>query len=418
MTVMIDEAHAHRLERVRYFPRQLIGADDLTQEQCYHRQKLRNHNRFLHGWGVVCGCDVMPANDPTAPWVVRVCPGYILTPQGDEIWIPTDARFDLETCLTESEDPSTLSPPCPPIARPALESKTVHLAVRYVECQARPVRVAPIGCGCDDADCEYSRIQDGYEFACLSELPRTHVRVRVDCEQLCDPDLIMPAPGCPDDPWVVLATVKVPDRGRLVEEITFTNRRALRSTAMLQELAHCLCDRGPRTPTEPTTEPTIELLTVTEAAIVHFEEPGVATSDDIRRPFERPSASLSVEASDRPNGVEVRFNSAVDPRSVTRGTFQVCPVFGTRVSDPVSGTFSWFEDGTVLRFEAAEPFDTGRYEITLISREGGEAIIAAAGEQSPLDGDQDIGRTTWPTGDGAPYGSCVMSFRVLPAEPF
>ena len=48
------------LERVRYFPRQLLPADDLSAEPDYLRERARRHNRYLHGWGVVCGCSVTP----------------------------------------------------------------------------------------------------------------------------------------------------------------------------------------------------------------------------------------------------------------------------------------------------------------------------------------------------------------------
>ena len=48
-------------ERPRYYGRQLITADDLTLEQDYFRDKLRRHNRLLHGWGVVCGAQVFPS---------------------------------------------------------------------------------------------------------------------------------------------------------------------------------------------------------------------------------------------------------------------------------------------------------------------------------------------------------------------
>ena len=47
-----------RLERVKYFQRQLLTVDDMVTDQEYFRQKMRRHNRFLHGWGVVCGFDV------------------------------------------------------------------------------------------------------------------------------------------------------------------------------------------------------------------------------------------------------------------------------------------------------------------------------------------------------------------------
>jgi hypothetical protein len=235
-----------RLERVRFFPRQLIGADDLSQEQRYHRQKQRNHNRLLHGWGVVCGCDVRPAADPRKPWLLRICPGYVLTPQGDEISISAEVLFDVATCLTESDDPCAFSRPCPPVTRRAREQSTLYLAVRYVECQARPVRVAPVGCNCDDVDCEYSRIRDGYELCCLSELPKTHTAALPECETLCAPQTVLPCPECTDEPWVVLATITLPERDASItadEVDPLRDRRALYSTALLQELAFCFCRR-------------------------------------------------------------------------------------------------------------------------------------------------------------------------------
>ncbi len=47
-------------ERPRYFPRQIITADDLSLDQEYARNARRLHNRMLHGWGVVCGAKVCP----------------------------------------------------------------------------------------------------------------------------------------------------------------------------------------------------------------------------------------------------------------------------------------------------------------------------------------------------------------------
>src|SRR5260370_39362995 len=79
-------------ELPRYYPRQLITPADLTLEQDYFRDRMRRHNRLLHGWGVVCGATVCPVQivnaDGTvsyAPWQVQVQPGYILGPYGDEI---------------------------------------------------------------------------------------------------------------------------------------------------------------------------------------------------------------------------------------------------------------------------------------------------------------------------------------------
>ena len=50
----------NRLERVRYFPRQLMTAEDMRTEQAYFVERLRRHNRLLHGWGIICGLQVLP----------------------------------------------------------------------------------------------------------------------------------------------------------------------------------------------------------------------------------------------------------------------------------------------------------------------------------------------------------------------
>jgi len=64
-------------ELPRYYPRQLITPDDLTLEQNYFRDRMRRHNRLLHGWGVACGAIVCPATTPNpdgtmsfVPWEV------------------------------------------------------------------------------------------------------------------------------------------------------------------------------------------------------------------------------------------------------------------------------------------------------------------------------------------------------------
>ena len=223
-------------ERVRFFPRQLISAADLNLEQDYHRQRLREHNRFLHGWGIVCGCDVQAAPDHDRPWLVRVCPGYVLAPQGDPIHIRGQLLFDLASCFLRAEDPCAYARPCPPVTRRTLESSTIYLAVRAIECESQPVRVAPLGCGCDDIDCEYSRIRDGYELSCLSQLPDTHKPSGLDLKAILGGTAMVPCAPCPTDPWVVLATIRLPSsRSVQVSDVApLKNRRTLLSTALVQ----------------------------------------------------------------------------------------------------------------------------------------------------------------------------------------
>ncbi len=238
--------HETGLERLRYMPRMLLGADDLNVEQDYFRTKSRRHNRLLHGWGVTCGCEVFAAPTKEHPWRVRICPGYLLTPQGDEVVVAREAFFDLATCIVQSEDPCAFSQPCPPVQYRYKEGvpREIFLAVRYIECMARPVRIAPAGCGCDNDGCEYSRIADGYEFCCLDDLPETHGYRRINCAQLCEPRII-PCPSCPEDGWVVLATIQL--SGKPDNDITnawidnLSHRKLLYSTEILQEMAICNC---------------------------------------------------------------------------------------------------------------------------------------------------------------------------------
>jgi hypothetical protein len=91
-------------ERTRFFPRQLITPDDMTQDQLYFREKSRRHNRMLHGWGVVCGAWVRPGEGDCE---VIVEPGYVLGPYGDEIVIDDEITIDL---CREDPDGNAISP--------------------------------------------------------------------------------------------------------------------------------------------------------------------------------------------------------------------------------------------------------------------------------------------------------------------
>jgi len=253
------------LERVRFFPRQLLGADDMNAEQHYFREKLRRHNRFLHGWGVVCGCEVKPAPTAERPYQVLICPGYVVTPRGDEIMIGCPALFDLATCLVSSDDPCAFSRPCPPVTTTLPQREKLYLSVCYKECDVRPVRVAPVGCSCDDVACDYSRIRDAYEFACLDSPCRTPT-TEWDCGELCRGG-IFPCPECWCDDCVVLATIRIRrdheplplppsvDVRALSAHYTvaknaplqidnLADRKLLYSTEMLQQLEWCMCRRG------------------------------------------------------------------------------------------------------------------------------------------------------------------------------
>jgi len=222
------------LERPRYFPRQLITPAEMTQEQDYFRQKQRLHNRLLHGWGVVCGALVCRVPDVGAgspsgansitnngngamkPWTVLVKPGYILGPYGDDILIECAHEIDLMThgLSGASGEPAeqALDPWCAEV-NVARESGDYYIAVKFKECMTRPVRVQPVGCGCDETQCEYSRWRDGYEIGIrkLDACPQNHSSPP-DIDDLFNGEM-PPCPECATDPWVILAKVSVDENG-------------------------------------------------------------------------------------------------------------------------------------------------------------------------------------------------------------
>lgn len=214
-------------ERPRYFPRQILTPDDLTLEQQYFRDKLRRHNRIMHGWGVVCGARicVVPqtsgiANAPSSyqPWVVSISSGYLLGPYGDEIVLDCCRTVDLRTTGTSGVTGEPCSQPVDPwcsevfVARDA--TAPLYIAVKYKECKTRPVRVQPVGCGCDDSSCEYSRLRDGYEIGILTSCPDQNATPPSldDIGKGGTPD----CPACPDQPWVVLGAVRVASDGTIL----------------------------------------------------------------------------------------------------------------------------------------------------------------------------------------------------------
>src|SRR5512144_3094631 len=67
--------------RPRFFPGQLLTDEDLNRLERYVVEKNRLHNRYLVGWGVACGLEVVCDACDGDRVVVRT--GYALSPCGD-----------------------------------------------------------------------------------------------------------------------------------------------------------------------------------------------------------------------------------------------------------------------------------------------------------------------------------------------
>lgn len=219
------------LEHPRYFPRQLITPTDLTLEHTYIRDRMRRHNRIMHGWGVVCGalvCPILKADGSgIEPWKVKVKSGYILGPYGDEIIIDCERTVDLRsTGVSGITGEPCAEPAVDPWCSEVLVERSegpVYVAVKYKECMTRPVRVQPVGCGCDDTQCEYSRWRDGYEICILDHCPHDKKPDSVLEFKDVFEDLVnrtLPnCPPCPEEPWVGLAKVGFDAKTGIISEI-------------------------------------------------------------------------------------------------------------------------------------------------------------------------------------------------------
>ncbi len=204
------------LEKTRFFPRQLITPDDLTQDQVYFREKLRRHNRLVHGWGIVCGCEVVPEKDEKQEekaWGVTITPGYALGPYGDEIVLERPVNFDLRI---ENLDGYTvgpcgeqLDPWCSEVKVSRTPGVPYYVAVCYTESMTRAVQVQGPTCGCVASDCAYSRVRDGFAVKVLTSLPDSYNDV---------PGFPAACPPCPTAPWVVLARVSINEAGKVTVE--------------------------------------------------------------------------------------------------------------------------------------------------------------------------------------------------------
>lgn len=232
-------------ERPRYFPRQLVTAEDMMLEQEYFRNRMRLHNRLMHGWGVVCGLQVAPAVSKEsagsmAPWKVTVCHGHALGPYGDDITVPCEVEIDLRQ---DSVAGSSIEPCdtvadvwCSEVLMNRGQDQELYLAIRYAEVPTRPVRMQPAGCGCDDTACEYSRLRDGYVIKVLTVGDYRKLAAEQKPAPLAWPNLFKeedPHPGCwhcSEHPWVVLAHVKIDAGGKITE---INNRVARRLVAAL-----------------------------------------------------------------------------------------------------------------------------------------------------------------------------------------
>lgn len=229
-----------RFERLKYFYGQMLGVADLQSEQNFFREKLKLHNRCLHGYGTVCGLKVVPqpeekecpdpeagrraaiakeAADVTAKidaahtagdaagetaaranleelqreigtlpkvpvreqpaCVVLEC-GLALDCEGNELVVRRPIPIDLMRSLSKDD-----------LARFHRGETPLYVSICYCEQPVEPVRpVLADTCGVVP-DCEYGKLRDGIEVHVSVDPPVADRRCETCCEPCADPCLLL-----------------------------------------------------------------------------------------------------------------------------------------------------------------------------------------------------------------------------------
>ncbi len=394
------------LERVNYFPRQIMTVEDMFTEAEYFREKLRRHNRYLHGWGVVCGMDVTAAATDAAPATVLIGSGYALGPFGDEIYVADPGvTLDLSRC-----GPDATTDPCEPDllhSRPGVGA-TVYVAIRYAQCLSKPVRSMPAGCACEEEDCEYSRIRDSFEICCLTELP-PDPKLDLLCDLRGKP---VPCPLPTVNPWVVLAKVTLPVGGSIMQTgIDTTVRRQLFSTSQIQaQIIECCCDKAPPQPVLVVDN--VRFLGISGRAGTITEVFNVARDykGDLK-------TQIIISNLAQANAIEVQFGGSVslDQKSVIKSPPSNVVVQGTSpditgeaVGDTPKNTITWIALRGKTLMPPGNVFKPDvTYTLTLVADASGTITPIVDTNGNPLDGDVN---PSFPSGNKSAGGNFVLKF--------
>lgn len=139
----------------------LLGVGDFEAEQAYHRGKMRLHNAWAHGWGVLWGLGV--AVD-AAQGEVAVAPGLALDGRGRELHV------DLAQCLHVGRwfDAHRDDAGFAFADTDGVIGFDAHVRIRHHACLSAPVPAMADDCGNEGTGVGYARV---FETAVLELMP-------------------------------------------------------------------------------------------------------------------------------------------------------------------------------------------------------------------------------------------------------
>lgn len=149
-----------QMARNHYFTGKLLVERDFVDEQNYFIGKDRRHNKYLHGWGTVCGLKVKQHPNPTCrSQYVLVEPGVAVDCCGREILVESEATLDFRALFLEEW--RRLHGPA---ADPDDAEHVLQICLRYAECPTEEVPALFDDCNCDETGSQPNRILETFEF--------------------------------------------------------------------------------------------------------------------------------------------------------------------------------------------------------------------------------------------------------------
>lgn len=290
-------------ERNNYFYGKRMTARDFQDEQCYFNEKRWLINRTVHGWGVVCGLDVVtPTNDETK---VEVTEGLAIDCCGREILVCGDAEDRYVSLIPEDHECDQQN-----------EDERIAICLEYDECKREVVNLPSIACD-ETEKHEFNRIRDSWKITPI------HIPEKLEYEPFCQQTneekeqslhkyLCEKTKGCqqcPECPCIILAIVTVVNGE--VEKIDTCNRRKLvYSNQLLFDQINCYHGDLPR-------------VTEIEWSIADQGDPDIQTA---KEPVSRTAIhkqDIEWDVFVLKNGLKVTFNKIMDHGSINEHTFLI-----------------------------------------------------------------------------------------------
>jgi len=173
------------LDRTRFFAGQLLSEADLNNDQSYWLAKNRLHNRYLNGWGVVCGMKVVCGD--CDGWVT-VEDGYAIDPCGNDVIVCADQNFNvlqaIQACCAPAKQQAANCSPLRYNPSPSCQDAQQEwcITIQYKEQASRLVTPltnssaqssSSCGCGSSSGRCQGSSSSTSSGSSCKSSSTAT-----------------------------------------------------------------------------------------------------------------------------------------------------------------------------------------------------------------------------------------------------